>query len=105
MQEYKKQHVCDVYQTQRASSGVVILTQSSLNVSSCFSDAGGKHRPRSNHPGHRRLQRQQDSNGRHVLPAYYGDIIKQVNMSLIRIICTTAVICVCVLLGGEDEQQ
>lgn len=39
-----------------------------------LSDAGGERRPRSNHPGHRRLQHQQDADGRHVLPAHHGEI-------------------------------
>lgn len=38
------------------------------------SDAGGERRPRSDHPGHRRPQRQQDADGRHVLPVCDGEI-------------------------------
>lgn len=37
-------------------------------------DVGGERRPRSDHPGHRRPRRQQDADGRHVLPACDGEI-------------------------------
>lgn len=35
--------------------------------------AGGQRGPGTHHPGHRRPGRQQDTDGRHVLPARHGE--------------------------------
>ncbi len=47
---------------------------SDLNECVSSSVARGERRPRPDHPGHRRLGRQQDADGRDVLPVCYGEI-------------------------------